>query len=329
MSTVSLLLLTRAEVEKAITMTETIDAVKRAFIALSAGEAQVPLRTPVMVPEHNGVALFMPAYADAAGYIGVKAVSVFPENPEKYGIPTINAMIMLFDGKTGVPVALMDGEYVTALRTGAASGLATDLLARADAGTVGIFGTGAQARTQLMAVCAVRNIREARVTSGRGTHVAAFCAEMQQLLGIPVVQATAQETAACDIICTATTASEPVFSNEDIRAGAHINGVGSYRPHMAEVPAETVVRARIVADQRHGCMNEAGDIVRPLKSGVLDPSVVIDEIGEIAAGKRPGRESAQDITFFKSVGNAAQDLFTASIVLQKAKEMGLGRVVEL
>jgi len=325
--------LSGADVRRAITMAEAIQAVKDAYIQLSAGKAIVPLRTPVPVDRRGGVTLFMPAYLAESDALGAKIVSVFPKNLER-GLPTIHAVVLVVDAETGQPTAIMDGTYLTALRTGAASGVATDLLARPDARVVAILGAGAQARTQLEAVCTVRAIEKVWVLDANPEAALHYVDDMRGR-GQPIPETFAIATSPAeavresDIICTATTSTRPVFDDADLKPGAHINGIGAYTPQMQEVPAETVARARVVVDSRSAALAEAGDLIIPLQRGMIAAGGVHGEIGEVAAGLIPGRQSPEEITFFKSVGIAVQDVAVAGAILDRAALLGLGLEVEL
>ncbi len=326
-------ILSGSDVRQAITMAEAIDAVQAAYVQLSTGQAIVPLRTPVPVASRQAVTLFMPAYLGSSDALGAKIVSVFPGNPAR-GLPTIHAVVIVVDAETGRPVALMDGTYLTALRTGAASGVATRLLARPESRVVAIMGAGAQARTQLEAVCTVRAIDKAWVYDPRPEAAAQYVDEMRQRgrpfpADVAVAGSPAQAVSAADVICTATTSTAPVFDDADVKPGAHINGVGSYTPEMQEVPAATVARARVVVDSRSASLAEAGDLIIPLGQGLISPESIHGEIGEVAAGRISGRGSDDEVTFFKSVGVAVQDVAVAEAVLRRAAELGLGVEVEL
>jgi alanine dehydrogenase len=323
-------ILSREDVQRALPMDQAIVAMKAAFAQLSTGQADVPLRAALQVDQHNGVTLFMPAYLAADDQMAVKIVSVFNDNPAQ-GLPLIHALVVVVDAKTGRPAAVMDGTVLTALRTGAATGAATDLLARRDARTAAVFGAGAQGRTQLEAVCAVRPIREARVYDVALERAAAYADEMSQRLSLPVevAETPAQAVRQADVICTATTSSSPVFEDDDVRPGTHINAVGAYTTHMQEIPAETVLRARVVIDHREASLAEAGDLLIPLGEGLMTEDHIHAELGEIVAGHKPGRASSQEITLFKSVGVAVQDVAAAAAVLEAAQRLGLGTEVAL
>lgn len=326
-------ILSRSEVAQAVTMAEAINAVKKAFIQLSSGEAEVPLRIQVPVKKRSATALFMPAYLVRSDSLGAKIVSVFPNN-QRRGLPTIHALVILVDAKTGQPLAAMDGTYLTALRTGAASGVATDLLARKDARVTAIFGAGTQARTQLEAVCTVRDIEKAWVYDVR-PRIAQMYAKEMKARGSPipadirVAQSSKQALREADIVCTATTSFRPVFADSDLKRGVHINGVGSYTPEMREIPARTIVRSKVVVDSREASLAEAGDLIISIDGGLISNQNIHGEIGEVASKKIPARESIEETTFFKSVGLAVQDVAVAELVLKRAEEIGLGLDVEI
>lgn len=321
--------LSQEDVRQALDMKQAIGLMRPAFIALSEGRATAPVRLTLPVPEHQARALFMPVYLPDNAQIGLKVVTVHPGNPAR-GLPFVHALVMVIDAATGRPLAVMDGEYLTALRTGAGAGLATDLLARRDAGVVAIFGAGVQGRTQLEAVCAVRPIRRAYVFNRSRDRAEAFAREMGARLGLDVQVADEAETLGqADVVCTATTSLDPVFAHTHLKPGVHVNGIGSYRPDMAEIPPETVLAAKVVVDHRPACLAEAGDLLQLLDQGLITDAHIHAELGEVAAGHKPGRASDDEVTLFKSVGNAVQDLAAASYVVAVAEARGLGINVAL
>jgi alanine dehydrogenase len=324
--------LSKQDVQRAVPMREAIEIVKGAFAQLSEGKAVVPLRTQLPVERHEGVTLFMPAYLSESDDLGVKIVSVFPRNLEM-GWPTIFALVVVVEASTGRPVAVMDGTYLTALRTGAASGAATDLLARQDARVAAVFGAGVQGRTQLLAVCEVRDIERAWVYDVNPQAAERYAQEMAGKGRAPddlrVASSPAEATHEADVVCTATTSKTPVFADADLKPGVHINAVGSFTLEMQEIPGQTVARARIVVGSREGCLSETGDLIIPIRKGLITEHDIYAELGEIAAGTKPGRESAEEITFFKSVGNAVQDVSVARRVMEEAQRLGLGIEMEL
>ncbi len=304
-------------------MRAAIDSQKRAFSSLTTGAATLPLRTAVPVPSQEAVTLFMPARV--SDDLGAKIVSVFPKNIA-VGLPMIHGLVVMMDSATGQPMALMDATYLTALRTGAGAGAATELLARPDSRTAAVIGTGAQARTQLLAICEARPIERAFIFSRNPDHVQSFIAEMQPLVGatLAVAQSSADAVRDADVICAATTSNTPVFDGARLKPGAHVNGVGSYTLRMQEVDAETIRRAaRVFVDTKESALAEAGEVVAAIRQGIISQNDLI-EIGAVATGQHPGRASPDEITFFKSVGVAAQDVAAAGEALRRARELGLG-----
>jgi ornithine cyclodeaminase len=243
-------------------------------------------------------------------------------------LPVIHAVVLVLDPVTGRALALMDGTWLTALRTGAIGGLAADLLAREEASVVALFGAGVQARTQLEAVRCVRDIREVRIVSPSGSSADQLASELEGVAARRVDDPN-DAIAGADIVIGATSSSTPVFDGQRVEPGTHVTGVGSFTTEMREVDTELIIRARVVVDQRDAIMEEAGDIVGPIRDGAVDESVMAAEIGEILLGQAEGRRDADEITFFKSVGNAVQDLAVAARVLEVAERDGLGVVVDL
>jgi ornithine cyclodeaminase len=326
-----MLILNAADVRLALPMTQAIAAMKSAFAALSTGQAEVPLRSRLSVAGRDGVTFCMPAFvAGADEALTVKVVSVFPHNAGR-GLPTVFGTVQVLEPATGGPLALLEGGSLTAIRTGAASGTATELLSRPDSRVVTVFGAGVQARTQLEAVCAVRHITRAWVVSRSPAKAEALVADLAGQGGIPrdlrVAADAPQAVAEADIICTATTSSQPVFADGDLKPGTHVNGIGSFTPQMREVPGETVRRAQVVVDSRTAALAEAGDLLIPMEQGWIGPDHVQAELGEIVLGKRPGRQDAEAITFFKSVGLAVQDALAAALAYRNAERLGLGQRV--
>ncbi|MGD9247903.1 MAG: hypothetical protein PVI60_08095 [Desulfobacteraceae bacterium] len=315
-------ILTAADVRDALPMPKAIEAMKLAFSQFSSGEATVPLRGRLHTDK--GVTLLMPAFLKRSRDLAVKVVSVFGQNPS-LGLPTVSALVLVLDAETGVPQAMMEGDTLTALRTGAAGGLAADLLARKDASKVALFGAGVQGRAQLAAACAVRSIREVMVFDPVPASAAGLVEEIGTWPGGPkarVAASAAEAVCRADIVLTATTATTPVFDGRDLPPGAHITGVGSFTPEMQEIDASVIGRAYVVVDGREAAMAEAGDLI---KAG----AAIDAELGEIVNNDKPGRRDDEQITLFKSVGMAAQDAAAASAVLSAARNMGLGRVVDL
>lgn len=318
-------ILSAADVQAAINMPTAIEAMREAFSALADGSAMVPLRLPLET-EH-GVTLFMPAHLSGSGSTGAKVVSINPDNSER-GLPVILAVVLALDPVTGRPLALMDGTWLTALRTGAIGGLAADLLARRDASTVALFGAGVQARTQLEGVRCVRPVTNVRVVSPSGTSADQLVTELEGISARRVDDPD-DALAGADIVIAATSSFTPVFDGSKVELGSHVTGVGSFTSEMREVDTALILRARVIADQREAVLAEAGDIAGPIADGVVDESVISADIGDIVLGRAPGRTSPEEITFFKSVGNAAQDVSLAARVLEAAETRGLGVMAEV
>ena len=327
-----MLALSRNDVRRLVTMSDAIELMKQAFLDLSAGTAISPLRIAIEVEPGKADTLLMPAYVPSVHALGFKVVSVFRDNPSR-GLPTINALVCLVSDETGEPLAIMDGTYLTALRTGAVSGAATDLLARADARTLVVIGAGAQGVTQAAAVCAVRAIERVIVVDpsdeARQRYRAAVEQEWPQIATRIEYAADPMMVREADVICTATTAHEPVFDDRFVKPGTHINGIGAYTPEMQELPPETVARAVVVVDQIDAALAEAGDLIKPIAAGLFDRGHVSRELGALVAGTVTGRQAEHEITLFKSVGNAVQDVTVARRAVERAEIEGVGQSIVL
>lgn len=325
-------ILTAEDVRRALPMATAIAAMRDAFRELSAGEAEVPLRSRLDVSQNAGVTLIMPSYLKRTGEMAVKIVSVFSRNPERQ-LPTIHALVVALDDQTGAPAALLEGAALTALRTGAASGAATDALARPESRTGAIFGSGAQARTQLEALCTVRRLERVWIYSLDEPSARRLIEECAGQAPIPsevrIAASPQQAVEEADVICTATTSATPVFPDDALRPGVHINAIGSFTPTMQEIDPNTVRRARLVVDSRQAALAETGDLILPIQDGTITPDDIYAELGEILAGDVPGRTDEEQITLFKSVGLAVQDAVAARAALQGAVALGLGTTVSL
>jgi ornithine cyclodeaminase/alanine dehydrogenase-like protein (mu-crystallin family) len=327
-----MLILTADDVRKALPMNEAIDAMKKAYASLSEGTAEVPLRTRLPIPGSEALSLFMPAYVSSADgdALAVKIVSLFPTNPPR-GLAYIQAAVLAFDPGTGQAIALLEGSSLTAIRTGAASGAAIDLLARPESKVVAVFGAGAQGRTQLEAACTARPIETAFIYDADRNKADMFVEEMKKKLPIHELRIASNSREAvenADIICTATTSKRPVLEDQFIKPGTHISAVGSYTPEMQEVPAETLQRAKIFVDSRSASLEEAGDLIQPMRAGLFGENHIYGELGDVILGRIAGRRTADDITYFKSVGVAVQDAMAAQVALSNARKMGIGKEVE-
>lgn len=323
-----MLALTRADVQRLAPMPDVINLMKTAFAELSAGRVASPLRTVIPVTEHQGDALFMPAHVPAMDALGLKAVCVYNGNTAK-GLPAIHALVCLIDASTGQPLAIMDGTYLTALRTGAVSGAATDLLARTDSKTLAVIGAGAQGATQIAAVCAVRSIERViavnRSDASNQRLRLTMARDWPDLLDRVEVSTDANAAVAlADIICTASNSRTPVFDAAHVRPGVHVNAVGAYTPEMQELPADLVVRATVTLDAVDAALSEAGDFIIPLNQGLIGRDHFTRELGMVVSESIPGRRNTEEITLFKSVGNAVQDVVVARQVYDRAIESGAG-----
>lgn len=304
------------EVRNRISMSTAISIMREAFVQISKRSATVPVRSALPTKDDKGRVLFMPAYAPAYNLLGIKTVSVFPENNKK-GLPTIHGKILMFEDKSGIPKALIDADYLTALRTGAASGLATDLLANPQAKILAIFGTGAQSKTQVAAILEVREIEEVLVFGTSNEKSSQFCAHLEKAHELKCKVATTEKhLMAADIICTATTSTKPLFNLNQIKPGVHINGIGSFKPDMHEIDSAIIKESLLIVDHRESILSEAGDIIIPIQEGLINESHIYAELGEVINGSKKGRTNQQQITVFKSVGNAVQDLAMSSYLLK-------------
>ncbi|MBI9072523.1 MAG: hypothetical protein JEY94_13055 [Melioribacteraceae bacterium] len=329
MSDKKILYLSSDDVQKSISMIDAINAMEDAFSQLSSGEAKVPLRSHIEISEKNAGALFMPVYLPKNNLIGLKSVSIFTENGSK-GLPFIHALIMVLSGETGEPVAVMNGEFLTAIRTGAASGLATKLMSKKNASTGALIGAGVQGEKQIQAVYAVRNISKFYVLDIDINRAKEFVKRISGNMDCELIACDDRSVLKnADIICTATSSKLPVVLRENISEGTHINGIGSYRPDMCEIGASIIQSAKIVVDSRKACLSEAGDLIQPIKNRLINESHIVAELGEIVDNKVKYKFDENDITVFKSVGNAVQDLAVADIVIKNAIKNGYGTFLPL
>ncbi len=321
------LLLDRHTIQDLLDMDKTVEILEQAFAELSNGSAVMPQRTAVADADVNGWYAFMPAQLKEMGALGVKSVTVYKDNPATHGLPATLAAIVLMDGQTGQTTAVMDGGYITAMRTGAVTGLATKYLARADASVAGVMGAGVQARTQLQGMAAGANLESALVFSLDPPDAQrSFADDVSQQLGIPVgIAASARELVEqVDILSLATTATTPIIDGDWIRSGLHINGIGSHAVGVRELDTKTVTMSKLVCDQVDACLAEAGDIQIPIEEGALSSEDIYGEIGELITGAKKGRENDDEVTLFKSVGLSIQDISVAYYVYRRALEVGAG-----
>ena len=317
------LVLDAAAVRRACSMPEAIDACADGFEALSSHHADVPLRTAVPLATAGGQMLVMSASSDRYPLASVKVVSVAAAN-KALGLPTVQSTVMLVDAATGAPRAILDGACLTALRTGAAGGLAARLMAPKDCDVVALYGAGVQARTQLEALLAERRPREIRVVARSRAHVEPFISSTAVPTGVSLVAGDRDAASGAQIVICATTSADPVFEAKDLATDVHVTGVGSFRPETCEFPPEILEGARVVVDQREAALAESGEVITALRQGWLLESDLI-EIGELAARRVAGDHT----TVFKSVGNGIQDLAVGCRVVERAQELGIGKWVEL
>ena len=327
-----LLALTERDVYDLLPMRDCIRIMAEALAALAEGRAFLPLRSVMSIPDGRGVLAMMPGFLWGDGRsgaaLGFKAVSVFPGNTER-GVDTHQGTVALLDADTGELRAVMDGGAVTAIRTAAVSAVATDRLARPDAVTAAILGAGVQARTHLEALASVRPLRGVRVWSRKPERAREFVALHRSPYRFPVEAVPTAEAAVreADIVTTVTASPEPVLSRSWLKPGAHINAVGSSRPGARELDTATVAAARVFVDSRESAMAEAGDLLIPIKEGAIAADHIVAELGEVVAGKQPGRRSPEEITLFKSLGLAIEDVAAAAFVARHAKQARRGRSV--
>jgi alanine dehydrogenase len=328
-----MLVVSGPEVERLLDLDSLLDALATAMADLSSGKASVPERIAALVPERDGLLAAMPGYVPSTGALMSKLVSLFPGNAAQ-GVPTHQAVIVAFEPDTGTPAALLDGTSITALRTGAGSALSTRLLAREDASTLAILGTGVQARSHARAVSRVRGFAEVLVAGRDPAKARRLADELSGELGARVRALDSFEEAVrgADVVCATTHALEPVVRRPWVREGTHVTSVG-YNPNGREIDDETVADALVCVESRHAVLAPvpAGsrDLVEPIERGVITGDHIHAEIGELVSGARPGRTSPGQITLYKSVGVAAQDAAAASLVLAAARERGIGREVSL
>lgn len=325
------LILSQTDVEHILSMEECIEVVRNAFIEFSEGNAIAPIRNTIEVPKHNGIALYMPAFLPKEESLECKIVTVYPDNPTKHNLPTILSTVLFQNPETGKVIAIMDGTYLTAVRTGAASGVAISHLARKDSKTVGLFGAGVQARTQLWAATVASKVDHCKIFDINKTAVKSFVEEMSKKLDIEIelVSSNKEAIEGVDIILTATTSPTPVFLGEWVAPGTHICGIGSFKPTTRELDTYIVRKAKIVVDSREASLEEAGDLIIPLQEGAITKDHIYAELGEIASRKKLARETEDEITLFKSVGLAIQDAAAAKLVYERACERQIGTEISL
>ncbi len=318
------LLLARNELERLLDAGSVIEAVERGFADYSAGNVQMPVRTSIRVADPPGLLLLMPCAMTDSRVLGTKLVSVYPKNPSR-SLPTIGALYVLSDFDTGFPLAVMDAGFITGLRTAAASAVATRYLARRDASTLGIFGTGVQAEFHTLVVPAVRAIERIVVWGRTPEKSREFCARLRERVAVSLEPGSSlEEVAGADVVVTGTTQTSPLFVGSALRPGAHVNNVGSHAPAARELDTEAVARSVVVVDTYEAAWAESGDILIPIDEGAITREHVRAELGEIVLGRKPGRQADDEVTLFKSNGVAFQDAVTAKLAYERARTEGVG-----
>ena len=321
----AILVLTQSEVERLLDMEGCIESMADVLEALARGELYQPLRSIAFPPgETSGMGL-MPAHrAGAAPAYALKTICLFPDNPTR-GLDAHQGTVTLFSGETGEVRALMNASAITAIRTAAVSGVATRLLAREDARELAILGSGVQGRSHIEAMRAVRPFERIRIASRTLANAQALAAET----GAEAVETAEEAVRGADVVVTATNSSEPVLNREWLKPGAHVNAVGSSIRTTRELDTATIAACSLFVDRRESTVNEAGDYLMPLEEGAIPgPEHIRAELGEILAGEHPGRTSPDELTVFKSLGLAVEDLAAAEYVVRRAAETGTGTTVE-
>ena len=326
----SLLVINQSEVSDLLSMDECIRLMRDAFVLVANGEVELPLRHIMRVPDRRAVMALMPGYVASPETVATKVITFYPDN-----LGTLydahQGAVLLFDPENGRLIALLDASEITAIRTAAASAVATDLLARPDAGDLALIGSGVQARTHLNAMRRVRKIRRVRIWSRTPEHARTFAHREAQrhMTQVDVMDTAEDAVSGADLVCTVTASRNPVASGEWIADGAHINAVGSCSPVMRELDTAAVVKSRLFVDWRESTLNEAGDFLIPKQEGAIDDGHIVGEIGQVELGMIDGRRSDAEITLFESLGVAIQDAVVAHHVYRKARKLRVGTKIEL
>lgn len=327
---VATLVLTQSEIRALLSMGVCMELVAEALLALARGEAQNPLRRGMRVADGRGLLGMMPGSTSVPLALGLKVVTVFPGNHgSEYDAH--QGVVLLFDPENGVPRAILDASEITAIRTAAASGVATRTLAREDAGDLALLGSGIQARTHLEAMLVARALRRVRVFSPSRTNREAFAARESQRHGIRVeaVDSARAAVEGADLVCTTTSSHEPVLEGRWLADGAHVNAAGACVKQARELDTAAVLRARLFVDRRESALNEAGDLLIPMSEGVLGADHIQGELGEVLLGRCAGRRTDEEITLFESLGLAVEDLAAAHYLERVGRERGVGLCIEL
>jgi len=308
----------KEKIASLLSMQECIEVIEKMFRSLAVGEAAQPLRSLMWLPDRKGLLGMMPGYDSIAGVMGIKLISVFQGNRDN-GYPSHQGVVLLFDANNGRPLMIFDASEITALRTAAASALATRLLAREDAEVLSIVGSGEQAEKHIESILLVRNITRINIWSRREKNAASLANKVSWQYNIPVTIGKNAEEALqdADIICTVTSSPQPIVAGDWIKKGAHINAVGSSTPRTRELDTNTVLKSKLYTDCYESILNEAGDFLIPKQEGVITDSHIHGDLGEVLLGTKKGRENKDEITLFKSLGIASEDIFSCWHIYQK------------
>ena len=325
-----MLVLSEKEVQSLAEVEELIPVLERAHIQYSTGKAVMPVRLVVPLPQIEGRITSMPGYLSEDKALGMKVVTFFPNNL-KQNLPQILATVMLFSADTGRTIAAMDGNYITAIRTACVSAMATKALANPESAVLGVLGAGVQARAHIRALTQIRKISEIKIYDIFEASARQLQEALEKEIGvkIDVVQSAREAVLDADLLVTVTTAKEPIVKADWLKPGMHINAVGSHRPDLREIDGATLASAKVVVDSREAIMAECGDILLAIQEKAITADSVHAEIGEILAGKKPGRTRSDEITLYKAVGIAIQDVATAHLVYRKALERNVGTDIEV
>ncbi len=323
------LILSQNDVASVLTMKDCLHVIEEAFLESENGSAIQPLRTNITT--EKGITLIMPAYLGKMQALACKVVTVFKNNPKDYAIPVILGKVLLLDASTGEVICIMDGGYLTAVRTGAASGVATKYLASDfNEMSLGIVGSGVQAKMQIAAIAEIRSIKEVFVYDINPTAAENFVRELEAEFDFKfTIVKHADEVLQAEIICTATSSATPVFDGRKVGAGTHINAIGSHTPDNRELDSTVISKSKFIGDSKEACFMEAGDFMIPLKNGEISENHFYGELGEVISGKKEGRGSSKEITVFKSNGLAIQDAATARLVYESALKQGIGKEIAI
>lgn len=324
-----MILLNREDLNQLLSMKEAIELVEKGFLWLHQQKVLMPSRTVIPTTYHDGSLLFMPVVAgEEKPFLVTKIITVYPENQQLFGRPALQGFTIIFEAETGTPLAMMDANFLTALRTGAAGGVALKYLARKEADTVTIFGAGPQARTQLEAAANILPLKRCFLVSYQDPREKELAREMRDRLGLEVeiIGDTEKAVRQAGVVITVTNSREPVFKGEWLRPGTHVTAIGSFKPEVRELDSETIIRSRVFVDNLAAAREEAGDIIIPVKEGIMSWDRVEGEIGQVIAGEISGRQIAEEITVFKSVGLAVQDAVVAIGAYLKASGKNIGAI---